>query len=88
VTLSEEVYEGLARRLAEFGAPDAAERLLGHRAIRYEDKAVVREVLARWLRTDGDEQLGRELAELHDRLGQEIKRHWRTSRSTRPMFDQ
>jgi hypothetical protein len=38
VTLSDEECDELAQRLARFGAPDAAERLLGHHSIRIEDK--------------------------------------------------
>ena len=76
VALREYVYDELARRLAQFGAPDAAERLLGRRAIRHEDKPVVREVLARWRRSAGDTEWDSELAELHGRLGRDLNRNW------------
>jgi hypothetical protein len=78
VALPDGAHEELARRLAEFGAPDAAERLRTLGSIRHEDKAVVREVLGRWLRSIGPERFGDELTELRDRLGQDIERDWAT----------
>jgi len=84
VPLSEDVYRELAQRLAAFGAPDAAERLLGHQAIRHEDKPVVREVIGRWLRSTVDERFGAQLAELYDCLGRDIRRRWKSSRNGRP----
>jgi len=67
-------------RLARFGAPDAAERLLGHRAIRSEDKPVVREVIGRWLRTAGAAEFELELIQLQTLLRHELERAWRTDR--------
>jgi hypothetical protein len=80
VALPEALCQELAMRLAQFGAPDAAERLLGHRSIRTEDKPVVREVLGRWLRTAGTDDFASELASLRRRLGRELENHWQTRR--------
>jgi hypothetical protein len=74
VALSDEACDELARKLALFGAPDAAERLLGHRSIRNEDKPVVREVLARWRRSAAA-TFPPDLNELHARLGLDLRRN-------------
>ena len=76
VALREYVYDELARRLAQFGAPDAAERLLavgpfGTRTNPWFAK----------FSPDGDDQPGTlngdsELAELHGRLGRDLNRNW------------
>jgi hypothetical protein len=80
VALPEALCQELAVRLAQFGAPDAAERLLGHRAIRTEDKPVVREVVGRWLRSTGADEFELELIQLQTLLRRELERTWRTNR--------
>jgi hypothetical protein len=67
-------------RLAQFGAPDAAERLLGHRAIRSDDKPVVREVVGRWLRSGAADEFELELIQLQTLLRRELERAWRSHR--------
>lgn len=78
VTLSDEECDELAQRLARFGAPDAAERLLGHHSIRTEDKPVVREVLGRWRRSTDPTLFPAALAELQQQLGRDLQRRWQT----------
>ena len=75
VTLSDEACRELAQRLAQFGAVDTAERLLGYRSIRTEDKPVVSEVLARWRRSAGA-SFPAELNQLHERLVHDLRRSW------------
>jgi hypothetical protein len=79
VTVPDEACDELAKRLAVFGAPDAAERLLGHRSVRPEDKAVVREVLARWELAAPDD-FPPELAELSNQLGRDLQRAFKAKR--------
>ena len=76
VTLSDEECDELAQRLARFGAPDAAERLLGHHSIRIEDKPVVREVLGRWCRSTDPTLFPAALADLQEQLGRDLRRGW------------
>jgi len=80
VALPEALCQELAVRLAQFGAPDAAERLLGPRSIRTEDKPVVREVVGRWLRSGGADEFELELLRLQTLLGSELERIWRIDR--------
>jgi hypothetical protein len=70
--LSDQECDELARRLARFGAPDAAESLLGHHSIRTEDKPVVREVLGRWRRSVEPMGFSAALVELQEQLGREL----------------
>jgi hypothetical protein len=67
----------LAERLAQCGASDVAERLLGHQLIRTEDKSVVREVLGRWRRS-ARTSFPPELDALQEQLAQEHRRSWPT----------
>jgi hypothetical protein len=84
VTVANETVDELAQRLAGFGAPDAAERLLGHRSIRPEDKAVVREVLARWQRS-APKSFPPELTALQEQIGRDLWRALNSNkRSTAP----
>ena len=78
VTVPDEACDELASRLALFGAPDAAERLLGHRAIRPEDRPVVREVLARWHRSSPD-RFPQELVALQEQIGRDLQRNLRSN---------
>jgi len=80
VALPEAICEELALRLVDFGAPDAAERLLDHRSIRTEDKPVVREVLGRWLRSARRVEFELELLQLQQRLGRDLDRLWQAGR--------
>jgi len=77
VALPEGICEELAVRLVDFGAPDAAERLLRDHSIRTEDKPVVREVLGRLLRSARFTEFELELMQLQQRLGRDLDHRWR-----------
>ena len=66
--LPEDLVEELVARLDRFGAPDAGTRLRSQHAILREDVPVVCEVIARWLRTGGVEDVHDELYDLRGKL--------------------
>jgi hypothetical protein len=74
VQLPDDLYQELAERLSNFGAPDAAEQLRTQQAIRNENKPVVREVIGRWQRSGTPEASDAQLEDLANRLGGDVRR--------------